>query len=154
MAVKLTAEALATCAEMRSTCAAQALRRASRLITQRYDQALAPSGLKVTQLPILVALGAHGPIPLTPLAGALALDRTTLTRNLRILEQRGFVTMAADESDARVRLAAITDEGALALVEALGLWKEIHAAVVDEFGEPRLHALYGELSLLTDAAGA
>jgi len=139
---------------MRSTCAAQALRRASRLITQRYDQALAPSGVKVTQLPILVALGMHGPIALTPMAGALALDRTTLTRNLRILEQRGFVTMAADDGDARVRLAAITDLGAQALVDALELWKEIHGAVVEEIGEPRLHALYSELSLLTEAAGA
>jgi len=154
MAAKLSAETLATCAQMRGTCAAQALRRASRLITQSYDKALAPSGLKVTQLPILVALGAHGPIPLTPLAGALALDRTTLTRNLRILEQRGVVTMAQDDGDARVRLAGITDAGAQALVDALELWKGVHAAVVEEIGEPRLHALYGELSLLTDAAGA
>ena len=148
----LSADDLATCAQVRAACACGALRRAARLITQRYDHAIAPSGLKITQLPILVGLAAHGPVPLTPLAEALALDRTTLTRNLKVLEEREFVTMRPDESDARVRLAAITDEGAAALSLALARWKEVHGAVLEEFGEPRLKSLYGELSFLTEAA--
>ncbi|MDX6689696.1 MAG: hypothetical protein QOG15_1153 [Solirubrobacteraceae bacterium] len=148
----LDADDLATCAQVRAACACGALRRAARLITQRYDHAIAASGLKITQLPILVGLGAHGPVPLTPLANVLALDRTTLTRNLKVLEERGFVTVRPHESDARVRLAAITDEGAAALSDALARWRAVHGAVLEEFGESRLMSLYGELSLLTEAA--
>jgi DNA-binding MarR family transcriptional regulator len=143
---------LATCAQVRAACACGAIRRAARLITQRYDHVIAPSGLKITQLPIMVGLGAHGPVPLTPLADVLALDRTTLTRNLKVLEERGFVTLRPDPSDARVRLAAITDDGAAALSEALTRWRDVHGAVLEEFGEPRLRSLYGELSYLTEAA--
>ncbi len=152
MAGKLSAADLEACAQVRAACACEALRRAARLITQRYDHAIAPSGIKVTQLPILVALGAHGPVPLTPLAEVLALERTTLTRNLKVLEERGFATLRPDESDARVRLAAITDEGAQALSQALALWKDVHGAVLEQFSEARLHELYGELSVLTEVA--
>lgn len=141
----------AACAEVRADCACNGLRRAAREITQRYERALAPSGVKATQLPILVALGAAGPVPITPLAEGLALDRTTLTRNLRILEQRGLVTIGAAQHDARVRLASITDEGLQVLAQALELWREAQGDVVEAFGQARLRALFGELSDLTHA---
>ncbi len=150
--VKLSAEDLQACAQVRATCACSALRRASRLITQRYEEAIAPSGIKATQLPILVALGAHGPVPLTPLAEVLGLDRTTLTRNLKVLEDRGLAAVGPDPSDARVRLAEIADEGARVLSQALALWKGVHGEVREEFGERRLKSLYGELSELTEVA--
>ena len=86
-------ELRAGCAEVRAGCACSGLRRAAREITQRYERALAPSGVKATQFPILVALGEGEAIPIVPLAEGLALDRTTLTRNLRILEGRGLVTV-------------------------------------------------------------
>ena len=72
-------------------CACNQLRRASRGMTQVYDAAMGPGDLKVTQLPILVALGSAGDLSVTALAGALGLDRTTLTRNLGVLEKRGLV---------------------------------------------------------------
>src|SRR4051794_29574684 len=98
-------------AAARADCACNALRQAAREMTQRYERALAPSGVKATQFPILVALGAGDAIPLTPLADALALDRTTLTRNLRILQGRGLVTVAGVQQDGRMRMVGITDEG-------------------------------------------
>jgi DNA-binding MarR family transcriptional regulator len=64
-------------------CACNQLRRATRGITALYESALAPSGLKVTQLPILVGLGSTGDLSVSSPADALALDRTTLTRNLK-----------------------------------------------------------------------
>lgn len=151
MRAKLSPEDLEACAQVRASCACAALRRAARHMTQRYEAAIAPSGIKATQLPILVAIGAHGPLPLTPLAEILGLERTTLTRNLKVLEDRGFATLGPDASDARVRLAELTDEGAQALSRALAMWKEVQGAVLEEFGAPRLHALYGELSSLTEA---
>lgn len=120
-------------------------------MTQRYERALAPSGVKATQFPILVALGAGDAIPLTPLADALALDRTTLTRNLRILEGRGLVTVAGVQQDGRMRMVGITDEGLRVLAHALELWRAEQGDVVEAFGEGRLRALLGDLSDLTHA---
>ncbi|MEY2517766.1 MAG: hypothetical protein QOJ89_5124 [bacterium] len=138
---------------VRSSCAAGRLRRAAREMTQLYDEALAPSGLTVTQLPILVALALYGPLPLKRLAEALGLDRTTLTRNLRVLEQPGLIVVASDPADARVRLAELTDEGRDHLLSALERWRDVQGGILDEYGEPRLHALFGEISSLTETAG-
>jgi DNA-binding MarR family transcriptional regulator len=142
------------CQRVRTVCAANRLRAAARGVTQRYDAALAPSGLRVTQLPILVALRLTGPVPITPLADTLGLDRTTLTRNLRLLVGRGFVAMSADGDDARVRMAALTGEGAAALAQALELWDGVQRAVEAEFGRPRLLDLYGELAALSAATAS
>ena len=141
----------AACAEVRADCACNGLRRAAREITQRYERALAPSGIKATQFPILVALGAGEPVPIVPLAEGLGLDRTTLTRNLRILEERGLVTIGAAEHDARMRLASITGEGLRVLAHALELWRAQQHEVAEAFGQDRLRALFGDLSELTRA---
>jgi len=143
----------AVCQQVRSICAANQLRRAARGMTQRYDTALAPCGLRVTQLPILVALGITGGAPVTAVAGALALDRTTLTRNLKVLVDRGFVTYAGDERDARVRMVALTEAGSQALSEGLALWRGVQDDVEEAFGLPRLQTLFGELNDLSTAVG-
>ena len=135
-------------------CACNQLRRASRGITQLYDVAMAPSGLKVTQLPILVALGSVGDLSVTTLADALALDRTTLTRNLKVLEDRGLVRMGESDDDARVRVVSLTLEGSAALSAGLKRWEEIQSMVEEHFGRDRLKALYGELAALGDALNA
>jgi DNA-binding MarR family transcriptional regulator len=125
----------------------------TRGLTALYDAALAPSGLKVTQLPILVALGSAGDLPITTLAGALALDRTTLTRNLHVLEERGLVCVGADDEDGRVRVASLTPGGAEALSAALARWEGVQRSVEARFGERRLRALYDELAALSAAVG-
>jgi DNA-binding MarR family transcriptional regulator len=144
-------EVRAACAAVRTDCACDGVRRAAREITQRYERALAPSGIKATQFPILVALGEGEPIPIVPLAEALALDRTTLTRNLRILEGRGLATVSAAPHDARMRLASITGEGLRVLARALELWRAEQRDVVAAFGQARLRELFGDLSELTHA---
>jgi DNA-binding MarR family transcriptional regulator len=144
-------ELRAACVAVRAECACNGLRQAAREITQRYERALAPSGIKATQFPILVALSAGEPLPLTPLADGLALDRTTLTRNLRILEGRGLVTVGGVQHDGRMRMVSITDEGLRVLAHALELWRAEQGDVVEAFGETRLRGLLGELSDLTHA---
>ena len=150
----LTTQELDLCFEVRSMCACNQLRRATRGITQLYDVAMAPSGLKVTQLPILVALGSVGDLSVTTLADALALDRTTLTRNLKVLEDRGLVRMGESDDDARVRVVSLTLEGSAALSAGLMRWDEIQSMVEEHFGRDRLKALYGELAALGDALSA
>ena len=151
--MELTADERRLCAEVRATCACTQLRRTTRGITAVYDAALAPSGLKATQLPILVALGSAGPLSMTRLADVLALDRTTLTRNLGLLEQRGLIGSRVDEGDARVRVVSLAPAGSRALTEALARWQDVQHAVEEEFGRERLRALHGELAALAAAVG-
>jgi DNA-binding MarR family transcriptional regulator len=151
MASDLTTDELELCARIGSTCAASNLRRATRGMTAIYDAALAPAGLKVTQLPLLVALGAGGELPITALAETISLDRTTLTRNLRVLEERGLVRTAAAPDDARVRLASITADGTEVLSGALARWREVQGIVAARFGEDRLGALFAELEALSES---
>jgi DNA-binding MarR family transcriptional regulator len=141
------------CMRVRAMCACNQLRRATRGITQLYEAEMASGGLKVTQLPILVALRTEGQLSVTRLAGALSLDRTTLTRNLRVLEQRGLIRTTEDEDDARVRMVSITPEGARLLPGALECWEEVQNVVEERFGESRLKALYEELAALAEAVG-
>ena len=147
----LTVGELDSCMHVRKMCACNQLRRATRGITALYEAAMAASGVKVTQLPILVGLGSEGDLSVTTLADALALDRTTLTRNLRILERRGLVTVGGVQQDGRMRMVSITDEGLRVLAHALELWRVEQSDVVEAFGEARLRGLLGDLSDLTDA---
>ena len=71
---------------------------AARSLTRVYDQALQPAGIRTSQFSILARLFEEGPLPLTHLAGRLAMDRTTLARDLRPLERRGFVSVSVGAS--------------------------------------------------------
>ncbi|MDP2709680.1 MAG: MarR family winged helix-turn-helix transcriptional regulator [Solirubrobacteraceae bacterium] len=134
-------------------CACHQLRRATRGMTEIYETGMAPSDIKATQLPILVALGSGGDLPVTTLAGMLALDRTTLTRNLKVLEDRRLVRTAEYEDDARVRMVSLTLEGSTVLTGALAQWREVQQVVEAQFGRDRLRALHGELAALAQAVG-
>ena len=150
----LTATELDLCAQVRAMCACNQLRRATRGVTALYEAALAPSGLKVTQLPILVGLGSSGDLSVSTLADALALDRTTLTRNLKVLEGRGLIRTIDSDDDARVRMVSLTLDGADVLATALEHWEEMQLVVEERFGRERLSALYGELEALGDVVEA
>jgi DNA-binding MarR family transcriptional regulator len=107
-------------------CHCYALRRAARLVTQHYDRILRPSGLRTTQFTLLVGLAQRGPIPLTRLAGMLGLERTSLTRNLKPLTAKGWVTVVPD-ADRRVHSVGITAEGKAKARAALPLWRQAQA---------------------------
>jgi DNA-binding MarR family transcriptional regulator len=149
MTQQLSSRELHLCTQVRAMCACDGLRRAARGVTQHYDAVVAESGLKVTQLPILVALGMAGDLTVTALAGALALDRTTLTRNLRVLEDRGLLCTYTREEDARMRVVSLTAEGSAVLGRALERWETVQDEVQERFGSERLRALLGELAALS-----
>ena len=71
------------------------LRKAARAVTQYYDDALRPSGLRVTQFSLLSVIKQFGTVNIGTLADEAVMDRTTLTRNLKLLEQEGLVTITA-----------------------------------------------------------
>jgi DNA-binding MarR family transcriptional regulator len=139
------------CSRVVADCACEGLRRTARAVTQHYEDALAPSGLRATQFPIVVALASAGPLPVTRLAQALGLDRTTLTRNMRALVDHGLIAVA-DGEDRRTRVVALTPQGRERVTKALGMWEQAQASVEERFGLRRLRGLHGELSRLTEIA--
>ncbi len=128
-------------------CAQANLRQTMRLAGQRYDRALKPSGLKATQFTLLSVLAKAGPLPMTRLADLLVLDRTTLTRNLRPLEAKGWVEVGRD-SDERLRPVSITEAGRERVAEATPLWQATQSDLEAAFGATRLASLLSELHAL------
>lgn len=110
---------------MDTDCFSTSVRRIDRILARLYDDALRPSGLVTTQYALLSTLSrAPENLPLTQLARAMAMDRSTLSRNLTPLVRDAFVQLTVGD-DRRARQATITPEGRRKLAEARPLW---HAA--------------------------
>jgi DNA-binding MarR family transcriptional regulator len=121
-------------------CVCGRLRRASRALTQLYDDAMAPADLRVTQFSLLRTLAQHGPMRVTALAATALLDRTALMRALAPLVARRLVTVRAG-ADARTRELALTRSGAAALRTATPYWERAQATVAGRLGAPDVAAL-------------
>lgn len=130
-----------------ATCAGYNLRRASRAVTQHFDHALAPVGLRTTQFTLLGALAIAGPVTTNALAVGLVMDRTTLTRNLRLLRDAGLVEAHPGRSGREVRFT-LSDEGRDALARAIPIWREAQDSIVAAFGASRWPAMVAELDRL------
>jgi DNA-binding MarR family transcriptional regulator len=132
-------------AEVAATCACFNIRKATRAVTQFYDDLLRPSGLRTTQFTLLLLLRGRGPTSINGLAEAAGTDRTTLTRNLAILEERRLVHIRPGE-DARVRVVELTEAGDEAASAAFPLWQQAQEMVATRIGEQRLVRLLADLS--------
>jgi DNA-binding MarR family transcriptional regulator len=121
-------------------CSCFAARRTARTITRHYEQHLKPTGLTVTQFGLLALLSLSGPQPLSRFAALLGLERTTLTRDLRPLLARGWVTESAT-GDRRVRLVAVTKRGTAAARAALPHWREAQKSIAHRLGTGAIQAL-------------
>jgi DNA-binding MarR family transcriptional regulator len=128
-------------------CACGRLRRASRALTQLYDDTMAPAGLRVTQFSLLRTLARLGTQRITALADAALLDRTALSRNLDPLVVRGLVEIVPGR-DARTREVGLTRAGIAALRAAEPHWKRAQARVSETLGPKRLDALIATLAEL------
>lgn len=115
-------------------CLCLASRRAARAITREFDQALRTQGLRCTQFTLLAALHLAGPRSIGELAELLSADRTTLTRNLAVAEQHGWVVTRPHRDDARARIAAIAPKGSRVLKAALPAWRAVQQRLLDEIG--------------------
>ncbi|WP_082209943.1 MarR family winged helix-turn-helix transcriptional regulator [Fischerella sp. PCC 9605] len=106
---------------------------ATRAVTQLYDDTLKPLGLRGTQFTVLAALMQTGLIKLTDLTNVLSMDRTTLTRNLKPLEEQGLIEITVGE-DRRERLVSLTPQGRAVVEEALPLWEQAQTKMVQGLG--------------------
>jgi DNA-binding MarR family transcriptional regulator len=116
-----------------SPCVCNTLRMATRAVTQFYDDLLRPSGLRVTQFSILAAIARMGEANLRQLEDALALDQTTLTRSLNLLERERVIERAS-HPDGRVKAMRLTSKGRRALEVARPLWVQAQDEVLRELG--------------------
>ncbi len=126
-------------------CTCGELRRAARAVTLLYDKAFESSGLLSTQLGALHTIYNSASITISKLAGELDMDRTTLTRNLSVLERRGLINISSGK-DHRTRIITITSKGTNSITNAIPLWNEIQLKVKQQMGEKAWHELIQSLS--------
>ncbi len=116
-----------------SPCVCNTLRMVTRAVTQLYDDVLRPSGLRVTQFSILAAIARMGEANLRVLEDTLAIDQTTLTRSLNLLERDGVIERAS-HPDGRIKAMRLTSKGRGALKVARPLWAQAQDKVLRELG--------------------
>jgi len=121
-------------------CNCSSLRSATRALSLAYDEVLRPSGLRLTQFSILARIAAVGPHPLNDLAEMLAMDRTTLGRNLKPLERDDLVCLEVG-MDRRQRVINLTAAGRRALMRAMPLWETVNQRFEVKFGAGKAKSL-------------
>jgi DNA-binding MarR family transcriptional regulator len=122
----------------RSACTCGSLRKASRRISQFYDTALAPVGIKSTQYSILSEVdrgSVGGPVSMCELAAAMVMDRSTLGHNLRPLERDDLVILRLSTDDRRKRYVELTKKGKSLLKRARHLWQHAEGRFEKIFGK-------------------
>jgi DNA-binding MarR family transcriptional regulator len=136
---------LDTALEIGKTCTCFNLRKTTRRVTSFYDAALKPSGLKTTQMTLLTAIRVLGPVTMKLLAKAIVMDRTTLSRNVSLLNRKGMIDIEPGE-DLRTRRLSLTEQGHAALVAAFPLWQKAQAEIIEHLGEDRWASLLEGIS--------
>lgn len=130
--------------EIGKHCACFNLRRAARLVTQRFDRAFRESGITANQFSVLLAAYDQEGILLTKLAKSLGMERTTLTRNVSLLDRMGMVSITTGH-DRRERKIVITANGIDLLEKTLPLWQKAQNDVLDAIGQEKWEGLLAGL---------
>lgn len=130
--------------DIEGQCNCLAARQASRYLTASYDAALAPAGLRITQFSILYKLVKFGPLAIGDLAARMAMDRTTLSTNLKPMERDGLLEIVPGV-DRRVKQALVTGAGLRKFQQALPLWEGVQAKFEGQYGAREAAALRTEL---------
>jgi DNA-binding MarR family transcriptional regulator len=132
-------------------CTCNNLRKAARAVTQYYEEALRPSGIRATQFSLLTTVKQFGTVNIGTLAEQSVMDRTTLTRNLKLLEDEGLITITPG-ADARVRDVTLTPLAHERLAVAYRYWKKAQAHMAETLGTERVRRLLRDLSGAVEAA--
>jgi DNA-binding MarR family transcriptional regulator len=140
---------LAVTHEVRDTCLCLHTQRAARMLARRFDEALAAVELSSGQFSLLVSINRPQPPSIGAVAAVLAMDRTTLTANIKPLQRRGLVKVSIDQHDRRSRLLALTKTGRRLLARAVPLWRKAHGELDRRFAKPKLDAMRAGLLALS-----
>ncbi|MDR3332978.1 MAG: MarR family winged helix-turn-helix transcriptional regulator [Synergistaceae bacterium] len=133
-----------------SPCVCLHIRRAGRVITQLYDSRLRRSGIRITQYSLLRYIDLAGGSTIGELGEALCLEQSTVTRNVRVLSEGGYVRLDPASGDKRRKILSLTKSGRAKLDEATVLWREAQNDIRRELGEDGIEDL---MSALKRAAG-
>lgn len=128
---------------VRDCCLCLHVQRAARALARRFDEALRPAGITSGQFSLLMSLNRPEPPTMGQVATLLAMDRTTLTANLKPLERNGLVKVQPGKADKRRRELVLTPPGRAALAAATPIWQATHQAIeglLGEAGPDRLRA--------------
>ena len=125
------------------------LRKASRIVTQYFDDSMRSIGLRGTQFTLLVNAFAYSPITVTRMSEIMIIDRTTLGRNLLPMEKSGLIKVESGD-DRRTRIVEITDAGKRKLTEAYPLWKETQEDIKQKMGLENWGSMISNISNLVD----
>lgn len=134
-------------------CMCSSVRRASRALTQMYEHALRPHGLRATQFTILQVLARAGEVLQRQLGEMLAMDSTTLTRTLEIMIERGWVAERRGD-DRRQRWLHLAKAGQSQLERALPAWEKLQSQLQRELGEQSWKHIFHFADQLTALATA
>jgi DNA-binding MarR family transcriptional regulator len=115
--------------KVRDTCFCLHVQRAARAVSRRYDEALRPLDLTSGQFSLLMSLNRPGAPSMGSVSALLAMDRTTLTANLKPLERRGLVKVTVSDADRRSRVMRLTPAGRKLLARALPLWERTQGEI-------------------------
>ena len=117
-----------------SPCLCLNIRRASRAVTEYYEQILEPSGIKIAQYSLLRHLAQTEPATISELANSMRIDRTTLNRNMKPLSEAGLIAVNPG-TDPRSRQITLTKAGQDVLAKATLLWDEAQSALKEYMGD-------------------
>lgn len=134
---------------VRDHCLCLHVQRAARALARRFDEVLRPLDLTHGQFSLLMCINQPEPPTIGKVSSFLAMDRTTLTANLKPLERRKLVKVTVDKEDRRSRRLALTPAGHALLLEAVPVWKHAHDGVDELLADKspdQLRALLGFLS--------
>lgn len=126
---------------MESPCHCAVLRAATRRLGAAYDAALAPFGINIAQFSLMRTIARRQSVSLTDLGKALELDRSTVGRNVQVLERSRLVATKRGKSDQREAIVTMTARGVQILNEAAPAWEACQAAIEGRLGKKRLAAL-------------
>lgn len=121
---------------VRDACLCLHVQRAARALARRFDDALRPVGLTNGQFSLLMSLNRPARARMRDVAALLAMDRTTLTAALKVLERRALIEVMVDPQDRRGRLLTLTDAGQRVLAGAVPIWRKHHARLERELRDP------------------
>jgi len=134
---------------VRDTCLCLHVQRAARALARHFDEVMRPLGLTHGQFSLLMSLNRPQAPTMGAVAALLAVDRTTLTANLKPLERCGLIEVTVDEKDRRSRRLTITNAGRVLLVKAFPVWQQAHAEVERRLGGLDAHDLRSALKTLS-----
>lgn len=138
-----------TTLHVRDNCLCLHVRRAARAVARRFDDALRPLDLTNGQFSLMMSLNRPHPPRIGEVSQLLAMDRTTLTANLKPLERRGLIEVFADENDKRSRRMKLTPAGSALLAKAVPIWTKTEAEIEALLGRSSPDRLRADLTALS-----